>query len=555
MRLSKVSLNGEESPLSNIVVIIGPNNSGKTKLLENLKHELTHSYERSSQGDYVLVSQDGSFWRNLTSKDNFIYEMSELDSWLGLHEQWKLGESSPNRNKMMFRSKKHILQWGEGEAAALNEEELTSIRSNPGVKDSWLVKFKKSHIEYANIDNRFNASNTLDGIDASNKDNPSNLYIESKTINQLNKHIGKLFGKEFVLLKVSFTNYRLLLVDSKQKDRPKWANSNKIEADNRTIKQHNDYQTKYPEGAVGMQSHGTRAALSMLMALADDTRKVVFLDEPESHIYPAARKYIARRISEGSRDKQYFIVTHDVDFLEGVARSRKDFTVIKVNRKRETRVVDFNAAERRRTSSELKNSMALRAGFYDAAIFVEGPSDRYIYEAVLTRKKMIDDDIEYGVIDCHGNDKIADSVKFAYDIGTKIAVITDFDTILRTKKENNVDNVGLIDRILKTFPHKESLIDNINTVRSLLKGSVDSKKGLNAKSLSDEQKNQITELLEELKLIGIFVVPYGELYDWFSVSKNNLAVEDLRNRYFNKSSKYGELTNFVQGVAKFISSD
>ena len=468
------------------------------------------------------------------------------------HEDWRVPQNQPT-GQMLMRSSKHILQWKGAEQTALTQAEIDAIKANRSNIAEWLVKFKKSHIETAGIDTRFTDSNVLDSVDAANDDNPNLIYIRTKTINALNRHIAKLFSKILVLLKISKTAYGLQLIDESQKELPVWAKSNHFEADTKTIKDHVKFRQKYPNGSVGLQSHGTRAALSILMILADKTRKIVFVDEPEAHIYPAARKYLARQIAAESVDRQFFIVTHDVDFLEGIANSRKDFTVVKVNRKRETKVIDFNALERRRTSSELKNSKALRAGFFDVAIFVEGSGDKYVYGAILNRKKLIPEDIEYGVIDCDGNDKIADSVKFAFDIGTSIAVITDFDTLLDKKKINNIPT-GYIDRIVNPFVRDDTIKDLTEEVRIIMKGRNNARKGLEAGGLSIADTNKINDLLGELKKIGVFVVPRGELYDWFEVgSKRDLAVEDLRNRFFNNSKKYGELTDFLKEVSEYVS--
>lgn len=550
MRLKQVKLNNAVSPLSNIVIIIGANNSGKTKLLDNLYEELVNSYDRSDSSDYTRVITGSPYWTELTDRNDFAFEPSDLDDWLNNHEEWRPAQNTPNTGQMLYRSKKHILQWVGGENTAITKPELDTIRANVNRLAEWLVKFKHSYVENASVDGRLSASNILDNIDTGNDDSPNLIYIQNKTINNLNKHIAKLFSKVLVLLKTSKTTYGLLLIDEGQTDIPKWAKSNRFEADTKTIKDHLVYRGKYPNGSVGLQSHGTRAALSLLMILADKTRKIVFIDEPESHIYPAARKYLARRIAAGSADRQFFIVTHDVDFLEGIANSRKDFTIIKINRKRETKVIDFNAIERRRTSSELKNTKALRAGFFDVAVFVEGSGDKYVYGAILNRKRLIPEDIEYGIVDCDGNDKIADSVKFAFDIGTSVAVITDFDTLLTMKK-----GTGHIDRIIAPFVHDNAINTLAEEVRVMMKGRKNKKKGLRADGLTTTEIIKVNELLNSLKTIGVFVVPFGELYDWFTTkSKDELAVEDLRNRYFNNSNKYTELTSFLEEVSSYVSN-
>ncbi len=551
MRLGKIKFNDTEHPLSNIVVVIGPNNAGKTKLLTDLHFELTNSYERTQSNDYARVTSGATSWTNLTDKGYFEFDVSGLNHWLDNHESWREAQNSPHHGQKLFRSKLHILQQqNNDEATALVQSEIESIRNNPGQLYEWLVIFKKSHVAHETIDNRFNTANILDNIDAASDDNPNLIYARSSTVKAINKHMVKLFSKVLVLLKLSKTVYSLLLIDAGQTILPKWAKSNNFEADAKTVNAHNIFREEHLNGVVSQQSHGTRAAISILMTLADKTRSIVFLDEPESHIYPAARKYIARLIASESKHRQFFIVTHDVDFLEGIANSQKDFTVIKLTKKREAKVIDFDSNERRRISSELKNSSALRAGFYDVAIFVEGIQDKYMYDYVISRKKLISDEVEYGIIDCGGNDKIADSVKFALDIGTKVAIITDFDTLLLSK--DGPSRPARIERILKTLGN--TVPANLQKVQAIMKSRGNAIKGLGADNLTYPEKSTISELLIELRGMGIFVVLYGELYDWFSIKqKDGIAVEDLRGKFYKNSNKYRELTDFLAAVSTYAS--
>ena len=89
VKLKKIKLNGTTSKLSNIVIIIGANNSGKTKLLDNLNDELLNSYERTASGDYVRAVTGTPFWLEMIEKDDFEFKPPEVDEWL---EIMKIGE-------------------------------------------------------------------------------------------------------------------------------------------------------------------------------------------------------------------------------------------------------------------------------------------------------------------------------------------------------------------------------------------------------------------------------------------------------------------------------
>ena len=544
-----MSVNDEAYNLQNIVVIVGPNNAGKTKLLEDLYQEVTNSYDRTSESDYVYVSNQNTLWPQMTARDDFSYEPKEVLDWIDAHEPWKKTQDT-NQGRydhMMLRSKRNILQWEQGNEGAMYQDELDAIRNDPLLKREWQVKFKKSHIQIATIDRRFTDASQIESIDVNSSDTPTTFYLRESTLDKLNTHMRKLFNKKFVAVQYSQVQYRIMLLDKSVTDYPRAAKSSSYEAVQRTIRKHAEYADSHDGARISLQSHGTRAAAGILMMLADKYRKILFIDEPESHIYPAARKYMGSLIADESVNRQFFIVTHDVELLERLANSRKDFTVIKVSSNREIMIVDYNTSQRRSASSELKNTKAIRAGFNDATIFVEGVTDKYLYEAVLRRKKLISESIEYGLIDCDGNDRIADSVKFSLQIGTRIAIITDFDTILKVKK-----NGGVLERMLDAVGAADNIKTDVHKVRANIKGVSSNTKGLSAVSLSEVQKTMIIDLLNKLKGVGIFVVPCGELYDWFGFPEKGISVEELRNRYFNNSNKYAPLTDFLSEVSAYI---
>ncbi len=554
MKLQRLTINGKKYDLRNIVVIVGPNNTGKTKLLEDLYYELTNSYDRTvdSVMDYVYSSTQATLWPQMTDKDDFQYGVDEVTDWLDAHEPWKKAQdnNSGRLDHMMLRSKKNLLQWEQGQNTAMYQDELDDIRNNPLLKREWLVKFKKSHIHIARIDSRFTDATQIESVDTNNPDVPTTFYLRKRTLDILNTHMGKLFNKKFVAVQYSAVQYRIMLLDKSVTDYPRAAKSSSYEAVQEAIKKHSEYADKNDGARISLQSHGTRAAAGILTILADKHRKILFIDEPESHIYPAARRYIGTLIANESTTRQFFIVTHDVELLERLANSRKDFTVIKVSTNHDIKVVDYDISQRRIASSELKNTKAIRAGFNDATIFVEGVTDKYLYEAVLRRKKLVDDSTEYGLIDCDGNDRIADSVKFSLKIGTKVAIITDFDTVFNVKKNGS----GTLERIIDSLGAPNALKAQVQQARDQLKG-VDSKiKGLNAIGLTEPQKKIITDLLTKLKEVGVFIVPCGELFDWFSFPQKSVSVEELRNRYFNNSKKYQPLTDFLVEVSTYITS-
>lgn len=559
MKLSKLFINGRAKELSNIVVIIGSNNVGKTKLLQSIYDELVGLVEDSGT-EYRRDEPRTGYWRGLVQAGYFDFSDEERTAWLSTQKQWR--ESNGHPRVMLYRSTDYVLQIRNNEQAALPQGAYNSLvsrtQSIPPSEDQlqWQVPFKRSHIQELGVEQRFDESNQISNMTLQSGDDSSYLlYTKKSLLAELNKHLNKLFGRTMTPLMSSPSTYTVAVVkDSELNTVPSWAKTNYPSDVVTTAAEHSRFVQSHPEYSMPEQSHGTRAAISLMLALTDKTRKITFIDEPELHLYPAARRYIARFIASSVSEKQVFMVTHDPLIIDGIAASGKDFSILKIDKSRNLSLVNFDAAERRRTASELKNPQAIQAGFYDAALFVEGMDDKFIYNSVLSRKNMIPQNIEFGIIECNGGDRMKDSVKFALDIKTRVATIVDFDQLISTKKDkNSTTKRSYVETLMTAMGFDESIIQNARDIHDELKLVKWSQgKRLTDPNISPTLHARTENLLNQLKDGGIFVVPVGEAYDWFSKTKADGPVEYLQAKYFNNSKKFPELTSFMKSVANYL---
>lgn len=556
MRISRLNINNEEHDISNTVLIIGGNNAGKTKFLQSIHDDFTGLVEYSGN-EYSRSQKRENHWPTMIGAGYFVYTDTELRAWSVAQEKWKVKSDGPQTD-VLYRSSKHILQWQGHEETAIYESSYNDLKTNtrhnpPTTELQWILPFKKSHTQELAVEQRFNESNGLTSLNIADENSPYILYTSQKVLNSINVHLQKLFKRKLHLIMTSATNYSVLAVDPRNTSLPIWPKSSRPDQLFKAAGIHKIYYDQHREDYISEQSHGTRAAISLLMALTDKTRKILFIDEPELHLYPMARRYFANLIADESRMRQVFMVTHDPLIIDGIALSRKDFTVIKIIRNREVKIVNFDQQERRRTSSELKNSQAIQAGFLDSALFVEGISDKYTYGSIINRRKMMDASMEFGIVDCNGNDKIADHIKFAYDIGTKVAVITDFDTLYDVKDRGG-EKVPIIVPIMQSLKISEELINRVKALRPQLVQNKMKIAGVKTPGVSANVIQDTTDLIDKLSELGIFIVPCGELYDWFGKrkSKKSISPEWLRNKYFNRTKNFPELTKFLEDVSSYL---
>ena len=538
---------------------MGGNNAGKTKLLQSLHDEMTGLAEARGT-EYARSSYRANYWPNMFEAGYIEYSDDELNRWRDSQQFWRTREEPGMGGFNMYRSDKYILQMLGGEQIALKENVLNDLKENrqsnpPTTELEWIIAFKKSHIQELAVDQRFNESNQVTSINVQSVENsPFILYTERSLLKRINQHLLTMFKIKLVPIMATVSTFALIAVKpSEVSTVPKWVKSSYPDAILKMTNIHQVFYNTHKEMYIGDQSHGTRAALSLLMSLSDKTRKILFIDEPELHLYPTNRRYIAKIIADSSAERQSFLVTHDPLTIDGIASSRKDFTVMKVSNDHKINIINFNSSKRRSVSSELKNLDAIRAGFMESALFVEGGDDKYLYGSIINRKNMIPEDLEFGIVDCGGGDRISDHMKFAFEVGTKVAAIIDFDVIAETKDDRKYGKkTQKIIPLMDAMKIPTSLITEAKNIKPLIAANGMSKTGLSAPSIPQNVKKRIEQFITDCSGYGLFIVPNGEAYSWLNKKKEDGPVEYLRNVYFSRSSKFPEVTNFLIKVTNFL---
>jgi predicted ATPase len=550
MRLTHLKINGEERLLANVNFIIGPNSSGKTRFLDDLN--TIAITENDHGGDESFFSKaDGTSLVEL-SDDRFEITDEEAQDWANHFEIYlkdgkagkeRLGHKQGQELAAPFDSRlmEDVLPWLIGKASP----------SSP------LYSLKQNSTTILRVDDRLSRIKSADNIDPAGDDTAflNRLALSYEWLRRLNKELLPLLKRRLVLLKIADRQLALYLVDGGTVD-PEWGDTNHPATNKDVMAKHRRYADEYKAVPISSASHGTRAIIDIIAAVLDPLRKVVLIDEPELFTYPAANKHITRLIADLSSEKQFFIVTHEPEILEIMAASGKDFTIIRLSDYRTINLTLIDANDRLQIASELKNSGALRAGFYDSVLFVEGINDKYLYGGVITRERMIPVDTEFGIVECGGDGKVADHTHFALKVGTRCAVAVDFDALYEMKDKHSIVS-GILNSLGAT---DTSLLEDVEaigaTIRTLTSGF--KKRGIHASSqIPNDIKIAINSIISRLDLVGIFVVPIGELFDWFDSQKKEddgtlIPVESLLDKYTKDASAYPDVKNYLSRICNHL---
>ncbi len=534
MRIDSIIIDGRTIDLKNIVIVIGSNGAGKTTFLESL-------FAR-------LVSIDAQWpWGDITHTASISINDSEVTNWINGHSFIR----NSTVNSPLFGNSAYPLQL-INEEYMFDQNKLEQIKSNISgfgtmTEPNWRQKFIGSTVGFLRVENRVTKPHEWDTISVGHGTNQNEYMLDPLKLKKINKRLKNLFGKELVsLMRSNPGSWGLYIKDPNSFVVPTGRLNPSTQR--QVMRQHQELINERKVTPLMEVSHGTRAVLSLLSLLEESNCNVNFIDEPELHLYPAARKYIGNRIAAEADYRQFFIATHDNLFMESILNSGKEFTLLRLDTGYKITAINFDRSALARISSEKKNLDVLSSGFHDGTIFVEGINDKYVYSNAINIKNFIPANTTIAVIPCGNMSKVKDHIKFAVEVQAKLAVIVDFDSLIE-KNGSCIVAIEILRAMNKSNEQLESKIESL----SFLKGKQGWKQGLDCALLSAAQEGLIKDVLGSLSERGLFIVPIGELYNWFNRSKVECSPEKLLAIYRNNSNKkLKKLTDFLSNVVRYL---
>lgn len=307
-------------------------------------------------------------------------------------------------------------------------------------------------------------------------------------------------------------------------------------------------------------SDGVNAFVGLLASVMSLDHRIMLIDEPEAFLHPGLARLLARNLTKIAKERgaTLLVSTHSSSFLLGAIDSSTDVTIVRLTyngKNATTKVLEPNQLSLVTKSPLLMATRVLDALFFSAAVVVEGDTDRMFYETV--NAQLNDDD--RGIDKClfinaqnkQSLYKIAEPLR---KIGIPTAVVADFDIVNLRENEWNLllNAVGA--------PPNSLLHSNCSAIASELGNWKDAngKKVIHTKGLHAliENKDRALDLIENLKMHGLFVVKSGTLETWLSdIPRNDWferALEFLAEN--SQSEKSDGVKEFLDDMGKWIAS-
>lgn len=566
-------------------IIIGPNNSGKSQFLKDIKHILgsNNSYGKKSivirNLDYELPdnkedfiyrykidskifrdSNNQYYIRNYSGINNSeIIINNNISNYLdtgniSITSNWN---ENLDRQILNFREKisndEEMLKNGNyPEDATIHtetyveyEDESGIIRKSIGESGGPVYLKAGESIEefirtYGNL--FFNYLGTEEklllckrqkkyGLQDNNTNFLSEVQFNSKLLKNLSKYTKSMFKKDLYLDRFSWGESILFRVGDD------FDFIRKASRDNSEVEiKLKDYDT------LDLEGDGIKNFVTNYIALNMNDKNILLLDEPESFLHPPLAKQLGEIIAKSStEDKQIFISTHSVDLLKGILNVDKDINIIRITR--ENNLNRFKLLEKEKIENILSNSLlsssnVLNGLFCEKVYICEAESDEEFYQILHDKVNSYD-----SAFFTHGKNKqTLKDIAISYnDLGIPNYRIYDFD-ILKDDDFNKALNTFISDDI------KDKYINTRKKINTVLKKDDYTNGGLE-KIVDVDLREEVNDMLIELKRLNIIILKNGCLetcfedvgipftknkVNWFKNSLeliNRASVESIKQSY------------------------
>lgn len=185
------------------------------------------------------------------------------------------------------------------------------------------------------------------------------------------------------------------------------------------------------------QGDGIRSYIGLLLNLFAGRYQIYLVDEPEAFLHPPQARRLGRVLAEQTEGKQAIIATHSSAILQGALEAEKPTTIVRVTRQgnvNHAAVIAHTALSDLWSDPLLRYSNLFDGLFHDAVVLCEADSDCRYYSAVLdqlgnTGSSRIPQ-IQFS--HCGGKSRMPNVVSALHAAKVPVIVVTDID-FLREK--------------------------------------------------------------------------------------------------------------------------
>ena len=384
-----------------VVVFVGPNNSGKSVALRELEERV------------------GNSGRPLVIKDAKIQPTGTPQSFLDF-----------------IKPHVQITQQGSNFNVAGNGFSIGFQR----IEDLWPANFqvfRSLFCAHILTEERITGSNQRNSIDSLNE-LPSHpihiLYSDDQVETRISRYFRRAFGSDLIVDRAAGRVVPLRvgagLKPQTDEDRVSKTYTARLRQSTIPLQEQGD----------GMRSFAT----VVLHVLAPTTPSVLLLDEPEAFLHPPQARLLGEIIAkERSPQAQLFVATHSTDVLQGLVNAASNnLRVLRMQRDGNVNRIKELDKEKVRTMSVdplLKHSSVMSGLFHERVIICESDADCLFYASLLDLSEVHGErhpDVLF--VHANGKDRMASLARTLVALGVPVDIVADIDIV---RDENTLQKV------------------------------------------------------------------------------------------------------------------
>jgi len=485
-----VELSAEEVVTTPITVFVGPNNSGKSKVLSEINYYCTHGHSNAT--DVILGKIEF---------DSFTVEVAEE----------KLNKVSllPHMGETLHPE--HILVGKKGTRIQFHKQSLLIALQNT---NSQVNLFCTGYLAFNTLmlDGRSRISLIADQNAGDLQQPPQTsfqvLFHDDTKRNEVRRIIYDAFETYFVIDPTALGQLRLRL-----SSRPP-----SIDIEERGI--HRDAVQFHSEAfPVEQASDGVKAFTGIITEIIAGDPAVLLIDEPEAFLHPSLAFKLGKEIalSSLSSEKRIFVSTHSPNFVMGCIQSGAPLNIVRLTYRSgvaTARILPNNDILRLMRNPLLRSTGVLGGLFYEFVIVTESDTDRAFYQEI--NERLLRYKPDFGIPNClflnaQNKQTVQIIIKPLRELGIPAVGIVDVDILKNGGQDwTNFLKSGFIPEI--EYQGLANWRDSI--MKKCTETGKNMKKDGGVDILSGSDKEGANNLFDKLAEYGLFVVRKGELESW-----------------------------------------
>lgn len=475
-----------------ITVFVGPNNSGKSKILIEIEQFCQNGHRNANA---LLIDT---------------IELREIEDNV-IDEKIRKVTLRPNPGEAIQPG--HIIVGKKGQRNQVPSDGLKQALRNPNANTSnlcqWYLRFNSLIL---NGSNRINLVNEQQGGNLQQAPHTSFqvLFRDDERRREARRIIFEAFGQYLVIDPTNMGKLNLRL-------------SSRAPQDEREERGFHQEAVDFHAAAIPIAeaSDGVKAFTGMVTEMIAGDPSVLLLDEPEAFLHPSLSFKLGKEVSgimSGS-EKRLFVSTHSPNFVMGCIQSGAPVNIVRLTYRQgiaTARILPNEDILKLMRNPLLRSTNVLSGLFYEAVVVTESDTDRAFYQEINDRLLKYSDG--RGITNClflHAQNKqtVKTIIKPLRELGIPVAGIVDIDVL---KDGGNVWTNFLDGGFIPELEREPLAGLRASIIKKFEETGRDIKREGGINLLQDDDREAASNLLDKLKEYGLFVVPHGELESWLA---------------------------------------